>query len=191
MLSILGSSCIIWMLLQNNRKETREVLKLPLLLLLSIWCDVVNSVSYSFRYQYQRDTPGVWGAMGNYASCNAQGFLSSNWDCRELHNGALCFVFLRSVCVLVWKMTEMAKGTKNGYISSPFCGLWVPGAAWRQDLYSAGCWIAPEPLRCHRRDDVDCIRGENAYIYAWVPLWNSFDTSLFIYRVLDGELICK
>jgi hypothetical protein len=30
-------------------------------------------------------------------------------------------------------------------------------------------WVLDaEPLRCHRRDDVDCIRGEDAYIYAWL-----------------------
>jgi hypothetical protein len=44
-------------------------------------------------------------------------------------------------------------------------------AAWQQDLYSfngLGCWIAPEPLRCHRRDGVDCIRGEDAYLFIWL-----------------------
>jgi hypothetical protein len=54
------------------------------------------------------------------------------------------------------------------------CLVWSLGtatASWQQDLYSYSgveCWIAPEPLRSHRRDDVDCIRSENAYIYGWL-----------------------
>jgi hypothetical protein len=60
---------------------------------------------------------------------------------------------------------------KNGYISSPFCGLWVPCSLAAGLVQCRMVGLDPEPLRCHRRDDVDCIRGENAYIYAWVPLW--------------------
>jgi hypothetical protein len=169
-LSILGSSCIIWMLLQNNRKKLNSV-KYRFLFALC-WCDVVNSLCFVFfSLPIPKDTPGVWGAMGNYASCNAQGFFLQIGITGSFYNGALSLYFYKSVCSSM-KDEQIAKRYEKWiHIVSL---LWPVGtgiAAWQQDLYSysgLGCWIAPEPLRCHRRDDVDCIRGENAYIYAWV-----------------------
>jgi hypothetical protein len=169
-LSILGSSCIIWMLLADNRKKLKSV-KYRFLFALC-WCDVVNSLCFVFfSLPIPKDTPGVWGAMGNYASCNAQGFFLQIGITGSFYNGALSLYFYKSVCSSM-KDEQIAKRYEKWvHIVSL---LWPVGtgiAAWQQDLYSysgLGCWIAPEPLRCHRRDDVDCIRGENAYIYAWV-----------------------
>jgi hypothetical protein len=169
-LSILGSSCIIWLLLADNRKKLKSV-KYRFLFALC-WCDVVNSLCFVFfSLPIPKDTPGVWGAMGNYASCNAQGFFLQIGITGSFYNGALSLYFYKSVCSSM-KDEQIAKRYEKWiHIVSL---LWPVGtgiAAWQQDLYSysgLGCWIAPEPLRCHRRDDIDCIRGENAYIYAWV-----------------------
>jgi hypothetical protein len=169
-LSILGSSCIIWLLLADNRKKLKSV-KYRFLFALC-WCDVVNSLCFVFfSLPIPKDTPGVWGAMGNYASCNAQGFFLQIGITGSFYNGALSLYFYKSVCSSMKDEQIAKKYEKWIHIVSL---LWPVGtgiAAWQQDLYSysgLGCWIAPEPLRCHRRDDIDCIRGENAYIYAWV-----------------------
>jgi hypothetical protein len=169
-LSILGSSCIIWMLFAENRKKLKNV-KYRFLFALCL-CDVVNSLWFVFfSLPIPKDTPGVWGAMGNYASCNAQGFFLQFGIIGSFYNGALSMYFYKSLCYSM-KDEQIAK-TNEKWIHIG-CLVWPLGtaiAAWRQDLYSfsgIGCWIAPEPLRCHRRDDVDCIRGEDAYIYAWV-----------------------
>jgi hypothetical protein len=169
-LSLLGSSCIIWMMLAENRKKLKSV-KYRFLFALCL-CDVVNSLWFVFfSLPIPKDTPGVWGAMGNYASCNAQGFFLQFGIIGSFYNGALSLYFYKSLCYSM-KDEQIAK-TYEKWIHIG-CLVWPLGtaiAAWRQDLYSfsgLGCWIAPEPLRCHRRDDVDCIRGEDAYIYAWV-----------------------
>jgi hypothetical protein len=169
-LSILGSSCIIWMLLAENRKKLKSV-KYRFLFALCL-SDIINSLWFVFySLPIPKGTPGVWGAMGNYASCNAQGFFIQFGIIGSFYNGALALYFYMSLCHSM-KDEQIAKRYEK-WIHTGFL-VWALGtatAAWQQDLYSysgAGCWIAPEPLRCHRRDDVDCIRGENAYIYGWL-----------------------
>jgi hypothetical protein len=169
-LSILGSSCIIWMLLAEKRKKLKNV-KYRFLFALCL-SDIVNSLWYVvWSLPIPKGTPGVWGAMGNYTSCNAQGFFFQFGIIGSFYNGALALYFYKSLCHSM-KDEQIAK-TYEKWIHIG-CVVWSLGtaiAAWWQDLYSfsgIGCWIAPEPLRCHRRDDVDCIRGENAYIYAWL-----------------------
>jgi hypothetical protein len=169
-LSLLGSSCIIWMLLAENRKKLKSV-KYRFLFALCL-CDVVNSLWFVFwSLPIPKGTPGVWGAMGNYASCNAQGFFLQLGIIGSFYNGALSLYFHKSLCYSM-KDEQIAKKYEKWIHLG--CLVWPLGtaiAAWRQDLYSysgLGCFIAPDPLRCHRRDDVDCIRGEDAYIYVWV-----------------------
>jgi hypothetical protein len=169
-LSILGSCCIMWMLLAENRKKLKSV-KYRIIFALCL-SDVINSLWFVFfSLPIPRGTPGVWGAMGNYASCNAQGFFLQFGIIGSFYNGALSLYFYKSLC-LNMKDEQIAKKYEKWIHIG--CLVWPLGtaiAAWQQDLYSfsgIGCWIAPEPLRCHRRDDVDCIRGEDAYIYAWV-----------------------
>jgi hypothetical protein len=169
-LSLLGSSCVIWMLLAENRKKLKSV-KYRFLFALCL-CDVVNSLCFMFfSLPIPKGTPGVWGAMGNYASCNAQGFFLQFGIIGSFYNGALSLYFYKSLCASM-KDEQIAKKYEKWIHFG--CLVWPLGtaiAAWQQDLYSfsgIGCWIAPEPLRCHRRDDIDCIRSEDAYIYVWV-----------------------
>jgi hypothetical protein len=169
-LSILGSSCIIWMLLAENRKKLKSV-KYRIIFALCL-SDVINSLWFVFfSLPIPKGTPGVWGAMGNYASCNAMGFFLQFGIIGSFYNGALSLYFYKSVCFNMRDEQIAKRYEKWIHIG---CLVWPLGtaiAAWQQDLYSysgLGCWIAPEPLRCHRRDDVDCIRGEDAYTYAWL-----------------------
>jgi hypothetical protein len=179
-LSILGSSCIIWMLLQNSQKKLKSV-KYRFLFVLCL-SDIVYSLwLVPFALPIPKGTPGVWGAMGNYASCNAQGFFLQFGNIGTFYNSALSLYFYKSLCYSMNDEQIAKRYEKWIHIVSVVWWLGTAIAAWQQDLYSysgLGCWIAPEPLRCHRRDGIDCIRGEDAYIYAWVyagiPLFLNF-----------------
>jgi hypothetical protein len=179
-LSILGCSCIIWMLMQNNGKKLKSVKYRFLLVLCS--SDIVYSLwLVPFALPIPKGTFGVWGAMGNYASCNAQGFFLQFGNIGTFYNTALSLYFYKSLCYSMNDEQIAKRYEKWIHIVSVVWWLGTAIAAWQQDLYSysgLGCWIAPEPLRCHGRDDIDCIRGEDAYIYAWVyagiPLFLNF-----------------
>jgi hypothetical protein len=51
--------------------------------------------------------------------------------------------------------------------------IWPLGtafAAYFLDLYAfiyLGCWIGQTPLDCQSDNEVECIRGENAFLYGW------------------------
>jgi hypothetical protein len=169
-LSILGSSCIIWMLLQNKRKKLKSV-KYRILFALCL-SDLINSLVFVFwSLPIPKGTPGVWGALGNKASCDAQGVLIQFGNIGSFYNAALALYFYKSLCYSMNDEQIAKRYEKWIHIVSL---LWPVGtgiAAWQQDLYSVnvlGCWIAPEPLRCNRRDGVDCIRGEDAYTFVWL-----------------------
>jgi hypothetical protein len=158
------------MLLQNNRKKLKSV-KYRFLFALCL-CDVFNSLTFVFwSLPIPKGTPGVWGAMGNKASCSAQGFLIQFGILGSFYNCALALYFYKSLCFNM-KDEQIAKRYEKWiYIVSIVWCLGTASAGWLQDLYSfsgLGCFYAPEPLRCHRRDDIDCIRGEDANIYAWL-----------------------
>jgi hypothetical protein len=90
-LSILGSGCIICMLLAKNREKLKSV-KYRFLFALCC-CDIWNSLVFVFwSLPIPEGTPGVWGAMGNKASCDAQGVFFQfsimgsyyNWPCTTI-----------------------------------------------------------------------------------------------------------
>jgi hypothetical protein len=169
-LSFLGSSCIIWLLLSENRKKLKNV-KHRFLFALCL-CDLINSLVFIFwSLPIPKGTPSVWGAMGNKASCDAQAAFIHFGNIGSFYNAALALYFYKSLCCN--KNDEQIAKRYEKWIHFVSIG-WCIGtaiAAWQQDLYAfngLGCWMAPEPLRCHRRDGVDCIRGENAYIYIWL-----------------------
>jgi hypothetical protein len=96
-LSILGSSCIIWMLLSEKRKKLKSV-KYRILFALCL-SDVLNSLWHVvWPLPLPKGTPGVWGAMGNYTSCNAQGFFIQFGMIGSFYNGALSLYYYKSLC---------------------------------------------------------------------------------------------
>jgi hypothetical protein len=169
-LSILGSSCIIVMLLAKDRKKLKSV---KYRFLFALCCsDIFNSLVFlPYSLPIPKGTPGVWGAMGNKASCDAQGAFIQLSIMGSFYNCALALYYYKTLCSNMNDEQIAKRYEKWIHIGSVVWSLGTAIAAWQQDLYSysgLGCWIAPEPLRCHRRDDVDCIRGEDAYIYVWL-----------------------
>jgi hypothetical protein len=189
-LSILGSSIIIWMLLQENRRRLKSV-KYRFLFAVCL-----SDIAYTlwlvpFSLPIPKGTPGVWGAMGNKASCSAQGFFIQCGIIGSFYSCALSMYYYKSLCFSM-KDEQIAKRYEKWiHIVAAVWPLGTATAAWQQDLYSysgVGCWIAPYPLRCHQRDDVDCIRGENAYLYAWLYMGIPF-TFLWMYIIFSMYMI--
>jgi hypothetical protein len=169
-LSFLGSSCIIWLLMSENRKKLKSV-KYRILFALC-FTDLINSLVFVFwSLPIPKGTPGVWGALGTKATCDAQAVFIHFGNIGSFYNAALALYFYKSLCYSM-KDEQIAKRYEKWIhiVSIGWC-LGTAIAALQQDLYSfngLGCWMAPEPLRCHRRDGVDCIRGENVYIFIWL-----------------------
>jgi hypothetical protein len=189
-LSILGSSIIIWLLLQENRRRLKSV-KYRFLLAICL-----SDIAYTlwlvpFALPIPKDTPGVWGAMGNKASCSAQGFFIQCGIIGSFYSCALSMYYYKSLCFSM-RDDEIAKRYEKWiHIVAVVWPLGTATAALQQDLYSytgVGCWIAPYPLRCHKRDGIDCIRGENAYLYAWLYMGIPF-TFLWLYIIYSMWMI--
>jgi hypothetical protein len=120
----------------------------------------------------------VWGARGNEQTCIAQGFLGQMALSGPFYNGALSIYFM---LVIRW-------GLKDGVIAKKYelwwhlvAIVWPLGTAFAAlwlDLYAfiyLGCWIGQTPLGCQSDTNVECIKGENAFLYGWffmgVPLF--------------------
>uniref|UniRef100_A0A7S3PAJ0 G-protein coupled receptors family 1 profile domain-containing protein n=1 Tax=Amphora coffeiformis TaxID=265554 RepID=A0A7S3PAJ0_9STRA len=166
-LSLTGSGVIAYMAAQR-----RYSVKYRLLLALSV-ADIINSTVFLlWPLPIPVDTPGVWGAVGNRQTCNMQGFFLQLGILGSFYNAALSGYFMLTLCD---RMTEKQITQRYELVTHAFSILWSAGTAavalWPLDLYSVcalGCWIAPEPLRCHHRDGVECVRNNRAYMYVWL-----------------------
>ena len=114
--------------------------------------------------------PGIPGAMGNQGTCDAQGFflmLAGNiGSC--LYTCSLSIYFL---CIIKFSMTYQEFGRKYEpllHIGSVFVSvatvlscLLVGGINPIQNV----CTMVAYPADCLTNDDVECIRGEKAFLY--------------------------
>lgn len=169
LLSTLGSTAIIWMILTDWNRKIRRV-KYRILLGLSL-SDALSSIVQMFwGIMLPKGTPGSWGAIGNKATCSAHGFILQFGLSGSFYNTALSAYFYKSICFGMTDATFAAKYELWIHLTSVLFPLATAVGALILDIYSVtggGCYIAPDPLRCHRRDDVECLRGENAYKYSW------------------------
>ena len=216
LLSLIGSSCIVWHILlhgwkmkKNKPKEETAAataaainnsihnsndihVRYRLLLWLSIG-DMLNSIMYIvWSLPIPRDTPNIWGAIGNKQTCDVQGFFAQFTGLTpSIYNGALCHYFYVTLVTeggsgggrrrtSFYNNTNTSNNTTTfeqkyerywhivawGY---PIITAWI---ALYLDVYSFtsfGCYMAPSPYGCERlHPDVSCERGQNAYIFGWV-----------------------
>ena len=165
--SLTGSAVIATMAYSR-----RYSVKYRLLLALSV-ADIINSgVFLVWPLPIPADTPGVWGARGNGTTCAVQGFFLQLGILGSFYNAALSGYFMLTLCD---RLTEAQITQRYERITHAVSLAWSVGTAvaalWPLNLYSVcalGCWIAPEPVRCHTRDDVSCVRNNHAYLYVWV-----------------------
>jgi hypothetical protein len=75
LLSVIGSSCIAYLILQDRQRKLSKTYH-RLLLGLS-FSDISNSLRACFASFFMpSDTPGVWLAYGNQGTCTALGFFA-------------------------------------------------------------------------------------------------------------------
>lgn len=92
-LSIFGSSIIIYMAMQSRKSKPWTPYN-RLLLAMSI-CDIVSSITLGVAsFLYPKETSNKAWAFGNDASCSAIGFLNQISYAGTFYNGMLSFYFL-------------------------------------------------------------------------------------------------
>lgn len=128
-------------------------------------------------------------ALGNRASCDAQGFIVQFSSAGFLYMCALQFMYLL-VIKYGWKERDIMKLEKWFHIIPNTFGLVTATTALVLKQYNSAnwdCWIAPLPADCTSSHEInkgntdltetDCVRGDNANIYRWAfffaPLWAS------------------
>lgn len=163
-------------------------------------CDfVVSSWFFLTTWPIPRGTPGIYGAVGTQASCEAQGFFSQFSIAVVMYNASLS----------VYYFVKIRKHWSDTFIKrrvEPFLHLWAwlfglatSTAALVLDLYnndSWECWIAPNPPTCQESWKHDgestCVRGDNASLFRWVfyyaPLWTAITVvtvlMILVYRAV-------
>src|SRR3569832_2478479 len=96
-LSLLGSGSIIWVIVRDMGKRLGSI-KYRLLCGLSFW-NLVNTLWYVvWSIPQPRGTPNIWGALGNKASCDAQGFFIQLGVSGSFYSAALSWFYMFSIC---------------------------------------------------------------------------------------------
>ena len=132
--------------------------------------DVMIAVNYAFSsLPVPTGWPGIPGAMGNQATCDAQGFfLMAGRLGSILYSCSLSIYFL---CIVKYNMTYhdfRRKYESLLHIVSVVVSVATLGACVADGAINPlgmKCTLTSYPADCLTRDDIECIRGENAYAY--------------------------
>jgi hypothetical protein len=129
----------------KQSKQAKRQVSVSLALCL---CDVFNSLTFVFwSLPIPKGTPGVWGTMGNKASCK-HGFLNSIWD-SQTSTIALCLCISISHCAFNMKDEQIAKILRDWIYHYPLRGVWDCSWGFTARLVQSqwcGLLYAPEPL---------------------------------------------
>eukprot|EP00980_Cylindrotheca_fusiformis_P013177 scaffold3348_cov74-Cylindrotheca_fusiformis.AAC.3 len=196
-LSLLGSGWVIIEVVTEGRKIENPYHRL--ILAMSVY-DVLESVwNFGSSWPIPEGSPDVIWAVGNTATCTAQGFFLTLSVAVPIYNAMLSFYY---VLVINYRYTNIMLRKRVEPIMHLIAFVWAFGTG----LYSAfadlfnnanlWCWIAPLPWDCldslrhgtaEEGNPNPCIRGDNIYIYRFafyfIPLWFSiFFASKFAHK---------
>lgn len=187
LLSALASGSVIYSILRS-----RVRLKVPyrrLVFGISLF-DFLSSISYAMSTipvpKEKSLVPSL--SFGNEVSCSFQAFFFiTGYMGGVLFSCSLCLYYYYSIKkqisfrVFAKKIEPYLHGIAIGwaFLISIVC---LSDRAF--DATPTHCSIASDPPDCIQYDDVECIKGERAYIYQWaflgVPCWIVFFTIIFI-----------
>ena len=149
-----------------------------LLLSMSIF-DVLSSCAlFMSTWPIPADTPSkiVYGAVGNQATCSAQGFFVQFSMGTVLYNATLSVFYLLSIRFR-WSPQRVAKKAEPWLHAVPVLfALGTAIAGVPLGLYNYArfmCYIVAKPFKCQETwkfgDDPEkpCQRGDNATVYNW------------------------
>jgi len=190
-LSLIGSTCIVMEVLADHRAVTGNVVKRILLGMSA--CDLFMSFAWilSTWPSPAEDTIEPF-AIGNRQTCTFQGIFLQFGNCATpMYNGALALCYMLKVRYN-WKETrlEFLERWIHFFILGIAGGtslVSLPLTLYNNHMYA--CWIAEYPLGCKQSymlnpgEVTDCIRGDNATIYAFaflnIWIWLSYAVILF------------
>lgn len=176
-LSIPGSLFIISQALADSRRGRGSTVMQRALVGMSV-IDVLSSIAW-FLSSWMAPKGSFVYAVGNSATCEAQGFLLQIAIGAPLYNGALVLYYLL-VIKYQWKQAQLARLER--YLTMAIW-IWSLGTAFvvlaLGNLQFVGpiCWIG-DPVECYDDDDDDppasahCGRGKIlATAFFCAPLW--------------------
>lgn len=186
--SVFGSAFIIYDIAHNKTRMTCSVHRL--LLGMSV-CDLLSS-SWFFltSWPIPEGTPGVYGAIGNQATCTAQGFFSQASLATAIYNASLSVFYVLQIR-MGWRKDRIARsaepllhGVSIGIgLGTSFAGIGLK--LYNNDMWE--CWISPYPLDCKESwkygSEGNCIRGDNASLYRWVFYYAILWTAIVVVTV--------
>lgn len=176
--SLLGSTWIAIEVAYSKSKRSHPYHRM--LLAMSLY-DIAESIgNFMSTWPIPEDGNGddqKW-AIGNTATCSAQGFVLTTAVAVPIYNAFLALYYLLVVNYNVSdrSLRTIVEPTMHGIAFVWGFGTAITSASLR--LFNDAnlwCWIAPFPAGCLDNDAVECERGGNAWIYRWVfyfaPLW--------------------
>ncbi|CAB9516507.1 expressed unknown protein [Seminavis robusta] len=188
-LSLVGSSWIIWMLVPKCRQRSSssndnklDQVKYRLLLGISVTDVFFSLVILPWALYMPANDTDVWGAMGNKQTCAAQGFLIQLGHMSSFYQAGLSHYYYTTICHGMSNQDFRRYYERIIHVSAVVWPLITAVAALVMDLYnpmSIGCWMAPYPLGCNiDGSDIPCQRGRWAPVFAYV--FTGIPVSLFM-----------
>jgi hypothetical protein len=184
-LSISGSTWIAVQVLRS--KDKRSLVYHRMLFAFSIVDIIAVFGLFLTTWPMPKGTLNAFGAVGNVATCEAQGFVVQLHSALFIYNAMLSIYYCLVICRNV-REEEIRRRYELYFHAIPLMfALSTSSAALGTNMYNEAnlwCWIAAYPEGClnSRKAEPDetpnCTRGDGAYIWRWaiyyVPLWLCF-----------------
>ncbi|GKY92002.1 hypothetical protein MPSEU_000171800 [Mayamaea pseudoterrestris] len=122
-----------------------------------------------------RDTPYIWGNVGNTKSCAFAGMFTTFGVVPTMYNASLSIYYLLRIRH-GWTPTQLRKVETWLHIVPWVWGVCIVVASLSLKLFNSGyfeCWLAPFPQGCNPsfkstpENPPTCIRGDNIELYQW------------------------
>mmetsp|Transcript_16035 Transcript_16035/g.22840 ORF Transcript_16035/g.22840 Transcript_16035/m.22840 type:complete len:424 (-) Transcript_16035:568-1839(-) len=192
LLSILGSSCIIYVLLNKEHKLSST--KNRFIFAISV-VDIIYTLGMGLGpLPSPQGTPGLWGAKGNTTTCTIQGFLVHIGYIIPNYTACLMLSFLLSIRygvsekTLTKKIEPFMHAFSILYPLVPAIVLASTGAFNSQGMT---CWINYYPNRCHLISSLKCTRGKHSKNYQLFFSILPLHITIIVDFVCLGLLVCS
>mmetsp|Transcript_11172 Transcript_11172/g.15727 ORF Transcript_11172/g.15727 Transcript_11172/m.15727 type:complete len:398 (+) Transcript_11172:133-1326(+) len=173
LLSLAGSSLIIYIILYDLRRKLSRANN-RLILAMST-CDILNSSALIFSTApIPRDT-GIYGAIGNQATCTTQGFFINFGLSVPMYSASLSLFYLFSIR---YNITNEDLLSRKYDMMAHFVNLFIPlalsiiSAAFKNfNTKGLFCWLEASPYGCDDgRIDAECTRGKYSSYFETISL---------------------
>mmetsp|Transcript_25666 Transcript_25666/g.38407 ORF Transcript_25666/g.38407 Transcript_25666/m.38407 type:complete len:532 (-) Transcript_25666:2253-3848(-) len=168
LVSFTGSSTIVTMILRSETKLSK-----PFRRIIFGMCiyDIFHSVAtVSSAFPSEKGSK-MW-ALGNTYTCGTQGFFNQLGTTGSPMYSLSLAIFYLSVIKFNVRDRRFRKDIEPYLHFAPnlfawFSAIYVASTGYINSA-GAGCWIAPYPTGCTHNKNIECIRGEHAFLYRWI-----------------------